>query len=91
METFLLVVRIVAHLGAFWMLISYQPLPGSRYRPLISALSVLMAGASLALAFDAVVMQAWTHQYLVTAAAVLLFAALLRCHGNVADLMKAKR
>lgn len=90
METFLLIVRVVAHLGAFWMLISYQPQKGARYRPCVSALSVLMAGASLALAFDAVVMQAWTHQYLVTAAAVLLFAALLRSHGNVANIMKAK-
>ena len=96
MEILLIFVRMLACAGAFWLLISYHP-EGARYRPGVSALSVLIAGCSLTLALDAGVLLtgmaladvpvAGGVQVVLTALALLLFAALRRCHGNVAELV----
>ena len=91
METLLFLVQLLAHIGTVYLLFSYTPGYGSRYRPFISLVSVLLAGGSLALSFGLLLAQPWAHSYTLTLLAVVVYVALLRCHGNVADMIRGKR
>lgn len=91
METLLFWIQLIAHAGTAFALIAYRPGAGSRYRPFVSFISVLLAGGSLALVFGLLLKQPWAHSYAMTVLAVLVYVLVIRCHGNVANLIRGKR
>lgn len=77
----------VVHAATFLILVSYRG-RGAHYRLIVSLIAAFLTGLSLALT---VYTLKFPPNPFVTITALILLAALLRCRGNVAKLLPAKK
>jgi hypothetical protein len=88
MDELTMIVRLCANLSAFTILISYKAGPGAKYKPLVSFASVLLAGLSLAMVFEVALPSPWVGELTGMLLSLAFLAALLRCRGNVAHIIR---